>query len=241
VKLRWSILVWTRIICRGAQQIMFLYSREKYLCDRRSALIVGGETTDVELASYSGRCVNCRSIPTSPEYYSHEEVTRIPTDLPVMRQLVGQNCVHCQYVIDSIYEGQFCGACGNPIHNKCLGSSTIFIAPSDRCRVCGGDLESSIAQEERAKNEAVNRNIEKEAVKAQLAAEHSKEVRASAYRAARLLFFLIIGLGVKIIFPKLYQEGRFFVDDSGLGPGLGAIFAGIGMIVLSYVLQWKRK
>jgi hypothetical protein len=199
----------------------------------------GRKTTDAELASYSDRCVNCRTIPTNPRYHEQEEVAEIPTVFPVMRQLVGQSCIYCQHVIESIYEGRFCDACGNPIHNNCLDSRSIPIE-ADRCQVCGGDLESSIAKEERAKSEAVKRNIEKAAVKAQLEAESNEIAKANMYRGARLLFLMIIGLGIKIIFPKL-QDGRFTIDDSGLGPGLGAIAAGIGMLALSYILQRKRK
>jgi len=67
-------------------------------------------------------------------------------------QLIGLQCVTCQKGIASILDGAFCDACGNPVHQKCVGSSQSIAA--ERCPQCGGDPNNRIAKEVRGVRQA---------------------------------------------------------------------------------------
>src|SRR5881396_75506 len=69
-------------------------------------------------------------------------------------QLIGLNCASCWKGIGSIADAEFCPACGNPVHRKCL--ERFEPPPVGRCPTCGGDTDSDIAKEvrrERGKKE----------------------------------------------------------------------------------------
>lgn len=58
-------------------------------------------------------------------------------------QLVGETCVLCNKRIGSIIEGEFCAACGTPIHHQCVQ------AASERrnatgCSRCGCDPAAQV-------------------------------------------------------------------------------------------------
>jgi len=53
-------------------------------------------------------------------------------------QLVGQICGRCQKKISSIAEGDFCNACGQPVHFACSPSNQ-SITPG-RCPQCGVEM-----------------------------------------------------------------------------------------------------
>jgi hypothetical protein len=52
-------------------------------------------------------------------------------------QLVGQMCALCRKRIDSVAEGEFCTACGSPVHHGCVGAGTN--QGEQTCSRCGGD------------------------------------------------------------------------------------------------------
>jgi len=61
-------------------------------------------------------------------------------------QLIGLKCVICQKQVDSVREADFCGRCGNPVHNACLEHGDVKVAEG-KCADCGGDPADSLAME----------------------------------------------------------------------------------------------
>ena len=64
-----------------------------------------------------------------------------------MEQVVGQKCIHCQKTIESIVEGWFCRACGQPVHRECTRPD-LPITP-DCCESCGAAIDSEEAVRQR--------------------------------------------------------------------------------------------
>ena len=62
-----------------------------------------------------------------------------------MPQLVNQTCALCSQRISSVLEGEFCAACGHPVHRPCKrpGSS------AGACPSCGADISDPAAMEKR--------------------------------------------------------------------------------------------
>jgi hypothetical protein len=63
-----------------------------------------------------------------------------------MRQLVGLSCVVCAERIGSVIDGQFCSACGCPVHATCAKPNP-DAAREAKCPNCGASAER--AEQER--------------------------------------------------------------------------------------------
>ena len=59
-------------------------------------------------------------------------------------QLDGRTCVRCRCKVSSIAEGEYCTACGNPVHFSCL-DKTDEPVELGHCERCGGDPGSVIS------------------------------------------------------------------------------------------------
>jgi membrane associated rhomboid family serine protease len=61
-----------------------------------------------------------------------------------MAQLVGQRCVRCTKVIQSILDGDFCTQCGQAVHQQCKLPDSQSNTET-HCSACGGDPSLSLA------------------------------------------------------------------------------------------------
>jgi hypothetical protein len=72
-------------------------------------------------------------------------------------QLIGLKCAACQKAVVSVLDGEFCEACGNPIHKRCIGAAD---RPSaHRCERCGCDPNTELAREVRRERGASAQNL----------------------------------------------------------------------------------
>jgi membrane associated rhomboid family serine protease len=60
-----------------------------------------------------------------------------------MPQLVGQTCVRCGGRIAAQFDARFCGACGCPVHDRCLAADAS--TGGDGCEICGGPPDHPVA------------------------------------------------------------------------------------------------
>jgi hypothetical protein len=81
-----------------------------------------------------------------------------------MRQIVGLSCAICRQAIGSILEGEFCPACGGPVHQACRRPQA---TAEGTCQTCGGDLAHFVVVEAR-------REKEREAARARLAPQEPR-------------------------------------------------------------------
>jgi predicted RNA-binding Zn-ribbon protein involved in translation (DUF1610 family) len=66
-----------------------------------------------------------------------------------MEQIVGQTCVRCRNIIESIAEGAFCNRCGQAVHYGCM-EANIVMSPY-RCEHCGNPVDDVEIARQRVK------------------------------------------------------------------------------------------
>jgi hypothetical protein len=69
-----------------------------------------------------------------------------------MRQLVGQLCVHCRERIPCLVDGDFCAACGCPVHDRCRATASVSPAP-DACKTCAASAADVAVHAPQAKED----------------------------------------------------------------------------------------
>jgi hypothetical protein len=143
-----------------------------------------------------------------------------------MRQLVGQNCVHCQARISSDLDGRFCRACGCPVHKECA-----IPRKGQGCETCGASAADAASNAAGAAHDAKELAT---APKPWDAPGHAPftgtlhELRL--YRRCYLGLSLCLGGMVYIVtFP-----GR---DDGGAGIMIGAVTLLIGGLLLYFSVR----
>jgi hypothetical protein len=142
----------------------------------------------------------------------------------VAHQLVGLPCSVCEQGIDSILEGDFCPACGGPVHRVCQRRQT---AAQSLCPECGGDLSHPAAVEARRQKEQAARAADSARLMSEM------PTRRFGFPSFMLLGFAI-GAGLAVLVATLRGAGavRFsYTSLFYLVVSLGSLGVYVGHII----------
>jgi len=121
-----------------------------------------------------------------------------------MHQIVGQECVRCAKVIESIAEGDFCPACARPVHACCMPLEKSQL--KGYCESCSNALDDEEAVQrrfemlrgigvERAYQDRL-RIRESDTVKKAKSKSQLESLLAVGRLMAIILFAIAVGLGL---------------------------------------------
>ena len=141
----------------------------------------------------------------------------LPPDRSVIvmiEQLVGQRCVQCQNTIDSIVEGDYCLACAQPVHWKCVCPGIGHFP--ERCEQCGSMIDDTNAVQRRLDElrnlkSAIARQID---IKAAHGSDYGRQLelsresgRTGVYAVVCIILFMIsIAAGLTWLVMEILQR-----------------------------------
>jgi hypothetical protein len=112
-----------------------------------------------------------------------------------MPQIVNLNCSVCNQRIECDLEGEFCPACGGPVHQNCR---RLTAPTAERCGTCGGILAHPIGIQNRKEKEIADREAEAKLRKAKEAPTR-KFVFNFIWALSLIGTFLVVGALIGIM------------------------------------------
>jgi hypothetical protein len=140
-------------------------------------------------------------------------------------QLVGQTCERCQQRISSIAEGDFCNACGRPIHFHCLPRHDPIARGC--CQQCGIiEIENDEIIDRRL--EALHFSEAERQRQLNMRQSHGTDFgrKQSYQREVRITGAILLGCGLLGIVVTVVASGGAFVVVP-----IGALVSGIAMLL----------